>query len=178
MGGLSRLATVTGALAIAVCSVASAQNYPTVALSLYNPVTFEYRYTVTQPSDGTYLFGKLVLDTHAQTNWSMSGPFVGSVDQGWFASYFARTATEDSVYWLATSDAQEVPANQAWQGEFVLIAPNTVPVPGSFLTKDGVVASTHISHVDVPGVVPEPASVLMVGPALLGLPFIRLKRRS
>ncbi|MCC6484705.1 MAG: hypothetical protein IT209_07665 [Armatimonadetes bacterium] len=179
MGGLTRLASFAGALAVAVCSVASAQNYPTVTLSSYNPVTFEYRYLVTQTSDATYPFGKFVIDTQAQTSWSLSGPFVNLVDQDWFASYYARTASADSVYWLATSDDQEVPDHQAWQGEFVLVAPNTSPVPGSVLTKDGVVGSNHVSQVDVPGpVVPEPASLLALGGAMLGLPFMRPRRRS
>ncbi len=179
MGGLSRIATLTGALALAIGSVAGAQIYPTVTLSSFNPVTFTYQYTVSQPANATYQLGQLMLDTEVLLpTWAMSGPVVGGNDQNWYSGSFHRTATKDSIFWIALNDAQEVPANTAWTGVFTVVAPGTMPVPGFALTKDTIISSQNVSSVQVPGPVPEPASVLALSGALLGVPIYFRKRRS
>ena len=156
---LKRLSVFIVALVLlaAVGQVYAQAVFPTVQLTSFNPVTFEYIYTVTCPSNSTYQFGYLQIDTQvanaAPTGpWIISGPFVGGVNKLWpLGSNRWDPAGKDSAYWDPYSRGTVIAANTYWQGVFKLTVPNSVPVSGgNAITKDGQVGSYKVHTVEVP----------------------------
>jgi hypothetical protein len=159
---------------------ATAQNvFPTVSLSWDGSSTYTYHVSV--PANNSFPFGQLLLFTKAtswngsEETWTQSGAVVGGVDQGWLTG-FSEGDDGDTAEWRATGEQEAI---VSWEGDFILIAPNTVPVPGQGMTKDGGVDSVNYFNIDVPGVViPEPSSMLAFG-SLVGLsvPLVLRRRR-
>lgn len=151
-------------LAVAVGNQASAQVFPTVELTSFDPMSGTYVYTLTCPSNSTYPFGYLQIDTlvanAAPTGpWDILGPFVGGVDKLWPKSWRTWDPTGlDAAVWDPYSRGTVINANTYWQGEFVLVVPESVPVPGKAATKDGQVGSYKVHDLLVPGPKPAPPS--------------------
>lgn len=159
-------------LILAVVQCASADVFPTVTFS-FDQNTFTYTYTVTNPANSTYPFGYFQVD--------MLQPYTAvtskSSSDGWDSGY--RRWSVDQLYhfawWSAPPDG-EVPAQTAWTGEFTLVVPNTRPVPGLVLTKDGV-GGEQLLQLQVPGPVPEPSGIAVLGIALTSLWKLRPRKR-
>ncbi|MCC6484706.1 MAG: PEP-CTERM sorting domain-containing protein [Armatimonadetes bacterium] len=176
-----------GAATVALCaaSVARADVFPTVAFS-FDVNTFTYTYTVTQPTNATWKFGYLQIDTGVKNQaptgpWQISGPFVNSVELPWLKGSKSLTPTAAFAYWQAPTPNDEIDNNlpDPWVGVFKLVVPNSQPVSGYSLTMDGADDSHNITVIDVPGpaVVPEPSSLIALGSAVCsGLMVIRRKK--
>jgi hypothetical protein len=157
-----------------------ADAFPSVTL-LHTPGSSLYTYHVVVPADSPYSFGWLVLYTKAtswngsEETWSATGPQVSGLDMGW-VSQFNWGDEGDTVEWRAY-ESKEVTSGP-WEGDFILDAPGTVPVPGMAWTKDDVQDSLQEITIDVPGLpsVPEPSSLLALG-GMIGLAIPALRRR-
>jgi hypothetical protein len=178
-----RLAFVALALTAIVAGAVSGAVFPTVTLSDFDPATCTYTYHVSVAADNTYAFGQLFIyaytmnwDESTESEiWTMGGPVVGGVDQGWQAGYsIYNEFGGDTAEWLNNSGT---PVLSSWEGDFILVAPGSSPVMGIGQTKDGVLESLHTFDIEVPGV-PEPSSILALGSFIgLAVPIIRRRNR-
>lgn len=182
MGGRFFVVLILAVLLASICVSAQAQAvYPSVTLS-YDAKSWTYTYHVAYPQNATDPFGELNLYTYAWSwngvvdLWTPSGPVVGGVDQAWMCE-LSDGDFGTTVKWRAFG-AQEVTAGP-WEADFVLVAPNTAPVAGEGMTKDGVVGSTHTFSIDVPGPapVPEPSALAALG-SMLGAAGLLIRRRQ
>ncbi len=151
-------ATLMITLLVIICGSACAQVYPSVELTSFDPITYTYVYTVTCPADNTYQFGYLQIDTQVTNpsptgSWTISGPFVGGVNKLWPTGTIQWDSVngKDSAIWDPISRGMVIPANTAWQGTFILVVPESEPVPGKAATKDGQIGSYKVHDVLVPG---------------------------
>ncbi len=172
---LVQIAAFAVAAAITASNPARADVFPTVAFS-FDANTFTYTYTVTQPTDATWMFGYLQVDAGVKNQaptgpWTIQGPFVNGVELPWIKGSKTLTPATSFAFWRAPSPSDEIATNlaQPWVGVFKLVVPNSQPQPGHSLTMDGADDSHHISDVDVPGpvVVPEASSLVTFGMAAL-----------
>jgi len=177
------------ALAATLCgaSFAYAPVFPSASLTSFEAETFTYTYTVTIPGNSTFPFGLFrvyaeVPDAPVTSPWVLTGPFVNGADQGWtrtVSRWDFEGAGKDYANWQA-SVAQEIPAQTAWTGQFLLVVPNSSPVEGWLLTSDGPGSTQYVWDL-VPGEapVPEPASAMCIlsGVASI-LGAVALRRRS
>lgn len=145
----------------------NADVFPQVTLS-YDAQTFTYTYHVSVAADNTHPFGQLLIFAHSinwdwdteQEIWTMGGPIVGGVDQEWSATYSIENEFGgDTAEWNNTTGQSVI---SSWEGDFILVAPDTAPVAGLGMTKNGVAESVNYFEIDVPGdlVVPEPSSMI------------------
>lgn len=156
---------------------ATADVFPTVSLTWDGVSTYTYHVSV--PANNSYPFGQLLIFTKAtswngvEETWTQSGAWVGGVDQAWLSG-FSEGDDGDTAEWRATGDQEAI---SSWEGDFILIAPNTSPVPGQGMTKDGGLDSVNYFDINVPGPVPEPSSMLALG-SLIGLMVPVIRRRK
>lgn len=154
--------------------------FPAVSMS-YNAAASSYTYHVSVAANNSFPFGQLLIFTKAtswngsEETWSLSGAIVEGIDQGWLCG-FSEGDDGDTVEWRASGGQEAI---SSWEGDFVVIAPNTAPVAGLGMTKDGGVDSVNYFDIPVPGlVVPEPSSMLALG-SLIGLAVpVILRRRK
>ncbi len=164
------------ALLLLCAGVASAAVFPSVTMD-FDPQTFTYTYHVLVPADNTYPFGQLFIYTAAKwtEDWQISGPWVGGVDQGWLADFPEGGPEGDTAQW--TADAEQQVTIYPWAGDFIIVCPGTVPVPGLGMTKNGVSDSVNYFEINVPGpigAIPEPSSLIAFGGLIsLAAPIIR-----
>ncbi len=162
-------------LTVLAIGAAFAQDiFPEVTMS-FEAATSTYTYHVVVPENNTYPFGQLIVycEVFWQPEWLISGPFVGGVDQGWNAD-FGYGDIGDPAEWRALGEQQVVTG--PWEGDFVIVIPDTAPVPGTGMTKNGVEDSINYFDIGVPGVVPEPSSLIALG-SLLGFCGTVIRRR-
>lgn len=160
MSRLLVILALAAVLVMAICSMASAQVFPTVTLSSFDQATGTYVYTVTCQSNSTYPLGYLQIDTQMTStgSWTMSGPVANNVNKNWPIKTIRWDGVnlKDSAIWDPTLRGTEIPANTAWTGVFTLVVPNSIPVPGFASTRDGQAASFKVHSVMVPG--PKPSA--------------------
>jgi len=167
---------------LGAATAVTAGKFPTVTFT-HDPINSIYTYHVeVNWEEGlTEPFGQLAIFSHAiswdgeKDLWTFTGAWVGGVDQGWAAGS-SEGDYGDTIEWRASGE-QEVLTT--WAGDFVITAPDTVPVAGQGMSKDGVVGSVNYFNIDVPGLVaPEPSSFLALGGFLaLAAPLIRRRIR-
>ena len=190
MEKLAKFIAVALMLIAMVSGVAlAAEVLPTASLWSFDADTFTYVYRVICPENMTQPFGYFQVDAQVPElepyvdegtgGWILSGPFVDDEDQEWANGVFPWTfdPEKDSAYWRADR-TQEIPAFTAWQGDFVLVVPNTQPGRGMILTKNGVPGSTQEFEDLVPCPIPEPSSLLALGAGLVGLGTCWKRRRN
>lgn len=174
---------VVAVIMLGASTVLTAGEFPAVSLT-HNPATSTYTYHVQVDwvEGVTHPFGQLLLFTHAtswngsEETWTLLGPIVGGVDQGW-SSGFSEGDDGDTAEWRAGTEEEVL---TSWSGDFIIVAPSTIPVAGQGMTKDGVADSVNYYNIDVPGLdpVPEPSSFLALGGFFaLAVPFIRRRMR-
>ena len=150
--------------------------FPVVTLD-FEAATSTYTYHVVVPENNTYPFGQLIIFSQVfwDPSWTISGPFVGGVDQGWSAD-FGYGDIGDPAEWRAFGEQQVV--SGPWEGDFVIVIPDTAPVPGQGMTKNGVEDSINYFDIGVPGeaVVPEPSALFVLG-SLVSLSGTLIRRR-
>lgn len=146
------------AVVLIIGGSASAQVFPSVTLSSFDKPTGTYVYTVTCPADSTYPFGYLQIDTQVANAfptgpWTMQGALVGGVNKNWPLGVIRWDAAngKDSAIWDPISRGTVISANTYWTGQFILIVPDSEPVPGYAATRDGVAGSYKVHEVLVPG---------------------------
>jgi hypothetical protein len=178
----SRLSiTVALCLVLLVCvmGLACAQDVtPQVTLN-FDPVTFTYTYHVVVPQGNTYPFGQLLIFARASSwngheeTWTVEAPTSGGQQLPW--QHGCNTGDVfDTIEWRAMSAEQEI-LSGTWEGDFIVVAPDTTPVAGQGMTKDGV-PSAYYFDIDVPGV-PEPSSLFALASMAGMAGFLFRKRR-
>lgn len=165
------------ALVFVISGGAIALEWPVVTLN-YDAQSSTYTYHVSvgpnppPPNEPNKPFGQLLIYTEAidwdgfTTIWTFGGPV------GWTGSS-SMGDVGDTAEWSKTSGPDIF---ASWEGDFTLIAPGTTPVAGQGMTKDGVDDSLHYFDIEVPGVVPEPSSILTLA-GLVGLAASAARRR-
>ena len=183
--------------ALTASAVLAAEILPSAYLLSFDSATFTYVYRVICPSDMTQPFGYFQVDAQvpeldpyvieATQEWGLSGPFTPSYPNGedlaWTNDVFPWNAEADSAYWRC-GNYESIPPLTAWQGDFVLIVPNTQPSRGFIYTANGVPES-HQELVDfvpcpIPDggqPVPEPSSIIALAGGLGSVLAFRRRRK-
>jgi hypothetical protein len=159
--------SIEGACSAAVMA-APMGSMPTVELTSYDPMTGTYIYTVTLYADNTYPFGYFQVDTQAANMppngpWMIEGPFVNDVDLSWPTGCIQWDTINGkyAAIWDPISRGEIIPANTYWQGQFMLVVPDSEPVMGLASTKDGQPNSYKVHYVLVPSpTYHEPPSIM------------------
>lgn len=163
-----------------VIGPASAEDIvPNVTMS-FDYFTSTYTYHVFVPQNNTHPFGQLLIFAHASSwngyeeTWTIEGPIVGGQNMNWLAG-FSEGDYGDTCEWRAMT-GQGVTFGP-WEGDFIIVAPNTTPVVGQGMTKNGVLDSIHYFDIDVPGnIIPEPSSLVALG-SIIALAGGLIRRR-
>jgi hypothetical protein len=166
-------------LGAAIGSASAQDIFPEVTMS-FDSFTSTYTYHVFVPQYNTYPFGQLLIFAHASSwngyeeTWTIGGPIVGGQNMDWLAGFSAGDPGEDTCEWRALN-GQEVTFGP-WEGDFIIVAPDTTPVAGQGMTKDGV-EGDHLFDIDVPGnIIPEPSSLVALG-SMIALAGGLIRRR-